>query len=77
MKFNLKPEEKIAAYHFTRSEIEKNLFLRLTIAGFNPDEFNEETFVPDSDSTVQNDIYLLIAKIKELSAKIEEIESQQ
>ncbi len=73
MKFSLNSEKKIEAYQSVLFEYEKQLILRLEIAGLNPEDFDEDTFSPRDGSTLDNDIYNLILKVKETKQKISEI----
>lgn len=70
MKFNLSSEEIKEAYSLVKSELEKSLILRLSILGINPEEFDEENFIPAENSTAQSDISDIINKIKEIDNKI-------
>jgi hypothetical protein len=70
MKFNLSSEEKKEAYQSVKNELEKTLILRLSILGIDPEEFDEENFIPAENSTAQNDISDIINKIKEIDNKI-------
>ena len=70
MKFNLSSEEIKEAYSLVKSELEKSLILRLSILGINPEEFDEENFIPVENSTAQSDISDIINKIKEIDNKI-------
>lgn len=73
MKFSLNSEKKIEAYQNVLVEYETQLLLRLEIFGMNPEEFDENKFVPREGSTIDADIANLILKIKEIKQKIEEI----
>lgn len=70
MKFSLSVEQKRQAYESVKQELEKSLILRLSILNIDPENFNEDTFVPDENSTAQKDIYDLICKIKDIDNKI-------
>ena len=70
MKFNLSSEEKKEAYQSVKNELEKTLILRLSILGIDPEEFDEENFIPAENSTAENDISDIINKIKEIDNKI-------
>jgi len=70
MKFNLSSEEKKEAYQSVKNELEKTLILRLSILGIDPEQFDEENFIPAKNSTAQNDISDIINKIKEIDNKI-------
>ena len=73
MQFSLNLEKKIEAYQSVLFEYEKQLLLRLEISGVNPETFEEDTFIPREDNTLDNDIYNLILKVKETKQKIAEI----
>jgi hypothetical protein len=70
MKFNLSSEEKKQSYQLVKIELEKTLILRLSILNIDPEEFDEESFVPAENSTAQNDIYDILCKIKDIDIKI-------
>lgn len=70
MKFNLSSEEKKQSYQLVKIELEKALILRLSILNIDPEEFDEESFIPAENSTSQNDIYDIICKIKDIDNKI-------
>ena len=70
MQFSLSSEEKKQAYQTVKSELEKALILRLSVLGFDPEEFDEESFIPAENSTAQNDIYDIICKIKDIDIKM-------
>jgi hypothetical protein len=70
MQFSLSSEEKKEAYESVKIELEKALILRLTILEIDPEEFDEESFIPAENSTAQNDIYDIICKIKDIDNKI-------
>ena len=70
MQFNLSSEEKKEAYQSVKAELEKALILRLSILGMDPEEFDEESFIPAENSTAQKDIYDIICKIKDIDIKI-------
>jgi hypothetical protein len=70
MKFNLSLEQKKQAYENVKTEFEKALILRLSILEIDPEEFDENAFIPDENSTAQKDIYDIISKIKDIENKI-------
>ena len=70
MKFNLSLEEKHQAYQTVKTELEKYLIVRLSVLGIDPEEFDEDAFVPAENSTAENDIYDIICKIKDIDIKI-------
>jgi hypothetical protein len=75
MQFNLSPEKKIEAYQSVLNTLESGLILRLGVLGIDPDEFDEESFLPSEDSTAENDIYKIVCRIKEVRQKIADIQS--
>lgn len=70
MQFNLSSEEKKEAYQLVKIELEKALILRLSILEINPEEFDENAFIPTENSTAENDIYDILCKIKDIDTKI-------
>lgn len=70
MKFGLSNSQKVDAYTLVKDELEKSLILRLSVLGIDPEQFDEKSFIPDPDSTAQNDIYDIINKIKDIENKI-------
>jgi hypothetical protein len=70
MQFNLSSEEKKEAYQLVKIELEKALILRLSILDIDPEEFDEDGFIPTENSTAQKDIYDIICKIKDIDNKI-------
>jgi hypothetical protein len=70
MQFSLSSEEKKEAYQLVKIELEKALILRLSALGIDPEEFDEENFIPAENSTAQKDIYDIIFKIKDIDNKI-------
>jgi len=73
MKFSLSLEQKIEAYNSVKIELEKSLILRLSIINIDPETFDEKLFIPELNSTAQNDIYDIINKIKEIDDKISKL----
>lgn len=76
MKFSLTKEEKIKVYNDIRVELQKNLIVRLNILGIDPENFDEDTYIPDESSSAQKSIYNLIQQIKQTDLKIEAIENE-
>jgi hypothetical protein len=70
MRFSLSSEEKKQAYQLVKAEFEKSLILRLSILEIDPEEFDEDNFIPAENSTAQKDIYDIICKIKDIDNKI-------
>jgi hypothetical protein len=70
MKFNLSLQQKKQAYENVKTEFEKALILRLSMLDIDPEEFDENSFIPDENSTAQKDIYDIICKIKDIENKI-------
>ena len=70
MQFSLSSEEKKEAYQLVKVELEKALILRLSALGIDPEEFDEENFIPAENSTAQKDIYDIILKVKDIDNKI-------
>jgi hypothetical protein len=70
MQFSLSSEEKKEAYESVKAELEKALILRLSILEIDPENFDEDSFVPAENSTAQKDIYNIICKIKDTDNKI-------
>lgn len=70
MQFSLSSEEKKQAYQLVKAEFEKALILRLSILEIDPEEFDEDNFIPAENSTAQKDIYDIISKIKDIDNKI-------
>lgn len=70
MQFSLSSEEKKEAYQLVKIELEKALILRLSALGIDPEEFDEENFIPAENSTAQKDIYDIILKVKDIDNKI-------
>ncbi len=70
MKFNLSLEEKQQAYQTVKTELEKYLIVRLSVLGIDPEEFDEDSFIPAENSTAEKDIYDIICKIKDIDSKI-------
>lgn len=74
MQFQLSSEQKIEAYNLVKSELEKSLILRLSILQIDPEEFDEESFLPsDPDNFAENDIFNIINRIKEINNKISQL----
>lgn len=70
MRFSLSSEQKKEAYESVKAEFEKTLILRLSILEIDPEEFDEDSFIPAENSTAQKDIYDIIHKIKDIDNKI-------
>jgi hypothetical protein len=70
MRFSLSSEQKKEAYESVKAEFEKALILRLSILEIDPEEFDEDNFIPAENSTAQKDIYDIICKIKDIDNKI-------
>lgn len=73
MKFNLPNDQKKQAYENVRNELEKNLILRLTAIGIDPEVFDEESFEPNQSSTAQMDIKDILEQIARTKAIIAEL----
>ena len=73
MKFNLSGEQKKEAYQFILAELEKELILRLYVLNIDPDLFDENSFIPNQDSTAEKDLYNLVVKIKDITEKMNSI----
>jgi hypothetical protein len=70
MRFSLSSEQKKEAYQLVKAELEKALILRLSILEIDPEEFDEDSFIPAENSTAEKDIYDIIYKIKDIDSKI-------
>lgn len=75
MQFSLTKDQKLKAYNEALLDLENGLILRLGVLGFDVDEFDEDNFVPDENSTAQQDIFMIIVRIKKIKQKIEELNS--
>lgn len=73
MKFNISGEQKKEAYQFVLNELEKELMLRLYVLNIDPDLFDENSFIPNENSTAEKDLYNLIIKIKDITEKMNSI----
>jgi hypothetical protein len=70
MKFTLPDDQKKQAYQNVKNELEKSLILRLSILGIDLENFDEESFQPNENSTAEKDIYDIICRIKDMDEKI-------
>lgn len=75
MQFSLNAEQKLKAYNEALRDLENGLILRLEVLGIDSDQFDEESFIPLESSTAQQDIYLILDRIKKIKQKISELES--
>ena len=75
MQFSLNKEQKLKAYNEALKDLENGLILRLGVLGVDPDVFDEESFIPEENSTAQQDIFNIITRINLVKEKIQNINS--
>ena len=73
MKFSISKEAKTEILLKARQDLESALLLRLSILGVDPDDFDENNFTPNEDSTLEKDIKNTIDKIKALDIRLDSL----
>jgi hypothetical protein len=71
MKFTISNEKRAEVLQEAKQSLESALLLRLSVMGIDADTFDPDTFVPNEDSTMDNDIKVIIDKIKDLEIKLD------